>query len=51
MDELQANVESLARIEGQTELQIITRLQEAAAITGNDDLLDALCELKWEYIN
>ena len=50
MQELKANIEKLAEEENKTPLEIITQLQPAAAATGNDELLDALCELKWDYI-
>lgn len=48
--ELQKNVETLARKAGQTELEIITQLQTAAAIINDEELLEELCELKWKYI-
>ena len=50
MEELQKNVELLAAEEGKTPVEIITQLQAAAALT-DEVLLDALCELKWLYIN
>jgi len=50
MDELKKNVEQMAREEGKTELEIISDLQAACATTGDDRILDDLCELKWEYI-
>ena len=49
--ELKANVEALATQENSTEVEIITKLQAAAAAKGNTTLLDALCELKWSYID
>jgi len=49
-NELKANVEKLAAEEGKTEIEIISALQTACAVTKNDELLDALCELKWDYI-
>ena len=49
--ELKANVEKLAEEEGKSILEIISELQAGAAKMGNDEVLDALCELKWEYIN
>jgi predicted negative regulator of RcsB-dependent stress response len=48
--ELKSNVEQLAKEEGKTEIEIISSLQAACAVTKNDELLDALCELKWDYI-
>ena len=48
--ELKRNVEELAKQEGKTQIEIITTLQVAAAATDNAELLDALCDLKWEYI-
>ena len=50
MTELQKNVETLAAEAGQTELEIITQLQAAAAVTDAEALLEELCELKWKYI-
>ena len=50
MSELKANIEKLAQDEGKTELEIISQLQAMAAATDNDELLDDLCELKWDYI-
>lgn len=50
LTELKTNVEKLAAEKGQTELEIITLLQAAAAKTDNEELLDDLCELKWDYI-
>ena len=49
--ELKTNVEKLAEEEGKTILEIISELQAGAAKIGNDEVLDALCELKWEHIN
>lgn len=48
--ELKKSVEIIAIENGQTELEVITALQSAAAQTDNEELLDALCELKWDYI-
>jgi hypothetical protein len=47
---LKAQVEKMARDDGKTELEIITLLQVAANHTNNQELLDQLCELKWDYI-
>jgi len=49
--ELKTNVEKLAEEEGKTILEIISELQAGASKIGNDEVLDALCELKWEHIN
>jgi hypothetical protein len=51
MKELKNNIEILAKEEGKTELEIITQLQSVAATTGDEELLDQLCELKWDYIS
>lgn len=47
---LKANIEALAAAEGKTELEIITQLQAAAALTGENGLLEMLCELKWNIL-
>ena len=43
-------VDQMAKEEGKTPLEVITLLQAGAAKTNNTDLLEALCELKWNYI-
>jgi len=48
--DLKTNVETLAKQEGKSPLEIITMLQAGAAKTEDEALLDALCELKWDYI-
>lgn len=48
--ELKANVETLAKQEGETVLNVITLLQAGAVASKNEALLDALCALKWDYI-
>ena len=48
--ELKAQIKELANEEGKNEIEIISDLQTAAAITENNELLDALCEIKWDYI-
>lgn len=50
MDDLKQNVEKLAAEKGKTELEIITAMQVGTMVTGNDELLEELCELKWDYI-
>ena len=50
LKELKDNIETLAQERNQTALEIITTLQGVAAKTGNDELLEDLCELKHEYI-
>jgi predicted negative regulator of RcsB-dependent stress response len=49
-DHIKQNVETLAKENGETPLEVITQLQAGAAIVKDEDLLDALCELKWDYI-
>ena len=51
MDNLKAQVEQLARDKCKTEIEIITLLQVAANHTNNQELLEQLCELKWDYID
>lgn len=50
MNELKANIETLAAQEGKSALEVITMLQGAAAKTGNSELLEQLCEVKWDYL-
>ena len=50
MNELRKNIETLAAQENKTSLEIITQLQAGAALTENNELLDMLCEVKWDYI-
>ena len=50
MNELKKNIETLAAQESKTPLEIITQLQTGAALTENNELLDMLCEMKWDYI-
>jgi hypothetical protein len=50
MEELKKNIETLAAEQNKTALEIITDLQRGANITGNEDLLEMLCEVKWDYI-
>ena len=51
MTELKQSIEQLAKERSRTPLEIITELQAAAAATDNEELLDDLCELKWDYIS
>ena len=50
MNELKKNIETLAAQENKTPLEIITQLQHGANISGNGELLEMLCEVKWDYI-
>ena len=50
MNELKKNIKQVAKEEGQTELEIITLLQVGANKTGNDKMMNMLCEIKNEYI-
>ena len=50
MNELKKNIETLAVQENKTPLQIITQLQSGASLTENNELLEMLCEVKWDYI-
>lgn len=49
MSDLQAKIEAIAAETGEMPADIITNLQGAAAATGNEELLDELCALKWCY--
>lgn len=48
--EAKQNIEALAAAENKNPLEIISMLQVAAAKIGDTKTLDALCELKWEFI-
>ena len=50
MNEIKNNIETLAKEEGKSELEIISILQAAAAKMEDNETLEALCEIKWEYI-
>jgi predicted negative regulator of RcsB-dependent stress response len=50
MTELKTNIETLAKEAGKTELEIISMLQAAAAEIEDNETLEALCEIKWDYI-
>jgi hypothetical protein len=50
-NELKKNIKELATTESMTELETISYLQTAAAMTDNEELLDMLCEIKWDYIS
>ena len=51
METLKANIETLAAEQNKTPLEIITALQAGAVKLNNNELLDALCEIKWDYIS
>ena len=50
LNELKDSVEKIAVEQGKTPVQVITELQAAVTLTGNDELLDDLCEIKWDYL-
>ena len=50
MIDLKANIETLAAEENTTPLEIISLLQAAAAAIGDEEQLEQLCDLKWDYI-
>ena len=51
MSELKTNVETIAKEQGKSPVEIISQLQTGAAAIEDEAMLEALCELKWEYIN
>ena len=51
MKALKANIETLAAEENITPLQIISALLAGAVKLGYNELLEALCEIKWDYIS
>lgn len=50
MKELKENIEKIAAEQGKSPLQVISELQKGAVAVKNDELLEALCEVKWDYI-
>jgi hypothetical protein len=50
MEELKKNIETLAAQENKTALEIISQLQHGAYLSGNEELLEMLCDAKWDYI-
>lgn len=50
MTELKKNIETVAKEENMTALEVISLMQAGAAKIGDEKTLEALCELKWEYI-
>ena len=48
MQELRENIKAIAKEENISELEAISLLQAGAAKVGADDVLDALCEIKYE---
>ena len=49
-EELKKNIEILANEQKEIKINMVTKLQTAAAIAGNEDLLELLCDIKWDYI-
>ena len=50
MVDLKTNIEQLAAAENKSPLDVITLAQAGCVVTKNEALLEALCELKWDYI-
>ena len=50
MTELKSNIEAIAQEQGKSPIEIISQLQAGAAIVNDEAMLEALCELKWDYI-
>ena len=49
-EELKKNIIALAKEENEMNINMVTKLQTAAAIEGNDELLDLLGDIKWDFI-
>ena len=47
---LKQMIEQLAADEGKTLVEAISSMQAAAALVGDDELLDELCDLKWVFL-
>ena len=50
MTNLKDQVEAFAKESGISILKAITAMQSVAAQIGNDEVLEALCDMKWDYI-
>jgi hypothetical protein len=48
--ELKKNIIALAREEHEMNINMVTKLQTAAASTNDEELLDLLCDIKWDFI-
>ena len=48
--ELKKNIIALAIEEKEMNINMVTKLQTAAASTNNEELLDLLCDIKWDFI-
>lgn len=46
--ELKNSVAKIAAEQGKTEVEVITELQAAAAKVGNEELLNDLCDIKYD---
>ena len=51
MKELRKNIETIAREENITEIEAISLMQAGAVKIGCEEILEALCKIKNEYIN
>lgn len=49
--ELKEAIEAVAKVEGRTELDIITDMQGVAAFQKQEGVLEVLCDLKQPYID
>lgn len=49
-DELKQNIETIVKQFGKPVFQVISELQAGASAIGDEELLDLLCGVKWDYI-
>ena len=49
--QLKEAIEIVAKEEGITELEAITKMQTGAAMTNQHQTIEILCDLKWDYID
>ena len=48
--ELKKNIQTIATEEREMTINVITKLQGAAARENNEELLDLLSDIKWDFI-
>ncbi len=48
--QLKEAIEITAKENGMTELEVISQAQDGAANKGDENALEMLCEIKWDYI-
>jgi hypothetical protein len=49
--ELKSQIEKTAKEAGSTEIEIISAMQAECSKQGNEEMIETLGNLKWDYIN